>query len=318
MKTTVSERHVTAAQARRRRKLTDSEAIFANAETMRLRKPVLVKGVRRAGTVTLIQPDEHGKLHIDERYQRPRVGQEVNDLIYVLTSGGQIADPIDVAQRTDGSWWIIDGQQRFWAHRETEKALPAHIHLVDSYEAEVNLFYALNSRTALTSKNVVKGWPGPAGEFIRRMNASDKSALKGMINLTNDSSKPIDGAILARCLLVLLTGISPTYTGNTATSLMPKLDTALKQAGAVAWAEAYCQLLAVTFGPSAGKGGRRVRILPMLALARVARRKFLEHGRIVFPKVTSRLQRVNWDNVVPTHALKYLSDVEEKIERNWK
>lgn len=305
-----------AGQAVRRRRMTQSAELFTAVQNRRKREQVLVSGVKMAPSVVLIQPEEFTRLNIDESYQRARISKKVNDLISVLLSGGQIPDPIDVVERTDGSWWIVDGQQRFWAHVEAARPIKAHIHHVDDHDAEVRLFYALNSRYSLTTKNVVKGWPGLTGEFIRRMDTSERSPLRGMIDFGGNSKRPVDANALVQALMVLLTGTS--WRGDTMTSMLPRVDTALRLTGAVAWAEAYVQLLAAVFGPRHERTYGKVRILPMLALATVARRKYIEAGRPVFPRSCRYLQKVNWVTAVPSHARKYLPELEHRMERLWK
>ena len=61
-----------------------------------------------------------------------------------------------------------------------------------------------------------------------------------------------------------------------------------------------------------------MRILPVLALAHVAHRKYKAAGRPVFPRTCTRLQNVNWDTLVPSHALQYQDIIEKKIEKLWK
>lgn len=307
---------VKAARAVKRRKISESEALFASAEAQRLRKPVLVTGVKVASVVTVIQPSDFSRIGIDNRYQRQRITTQVNGLVTVLMSGGQIPDPVDIAERPDGSWWLIDGQQRFLAHSETRKPLKAHIHMVDNIDSEIMLFFALNSRYKLTPRNVLRGWPGPTGDLIRRLNTSEKSPLKGMIDLGDNSKLPIDGASLAKAILMVLTGVWPS--GDTATGMLPRTDAALRVPGASVWAEAYVHLLSAVFGPSTGRGGYRVRVLPMMALAEVAHEKYVQAGRPIFPSSTARLRQVNWNTVVPTHALKYLHIIEDRIKKLWR
>lgn len=301
---------------KRRQRLTESDAVMQAALTRRLRQQVLVTGVKIAPIVTKIDPADFGLLHIDEGYQRARVGQEVNDLIAVIHQGGQIADAIHVSERPDGTLWIVDGQQRFWAHRDTNTAIKALIHKVDNREAEIRLFIALNSRRKLGARQVVRGWPGPFGDWLRFQNESDKSPLKGMIDFGSHHQRPFDATALLRAVTALLTGI--TATGDTATAALPRVDTAMKLTHAHAWCDAYVQLLASIFGQNAGKAGRRVRQMPMVALALVAHRKFTAAGRPVFPSSTSRLRNVNWDVQTPSNARQYLPLLEKKIEHLWK
>lgn len=299
-----------------KRKATDSARVQASAEARRIRQQVLVTGVGVAPIVTVLQPEEFNRLNIDESYQRLRIGAKVASLTSVLLSGGQIPDPIDVAERPDGSWWIVDGQQRFWACVEAKKPIKVHVHKVNDHESEINLFYALNSRVNLSPRNVLRGWPGPMGVLIRDLNTSDQSPLKGMIDLGNNTKLPLDGSVLAKSIFAVLTGCMPS--GDMMTTTMPRADAAMRTPGAHAWAEAYAQLVAAIFGPRGGSGGRRVRALPMLALALVANRKFHEAGRPTFPPSTAKLRAVNWDTAVPSHARQYLPLLQERMEKLWR
>lgn len=300
-----------------RHALTDSDALFKAAQTQRLRQPVLVTGVKFASVVTVIQPSDFSKLRIDrEKYQRGEHRTDVNSLIAVIKSGGQIPSPIDVAERRDGTWWIADGQQRFLAHEATQTPIKAHIHLVDDAESEEKLFIALNSRRNLSPRTVIRGWPGLFGQFIRRMNDDPKSPVRGMIDLSvgGNSHLPLDAATILSGVIIAVTGSLPH--GDTITSRLPRADAALRLAGGMVWAENFIYLVAAVFGTRAG--GRRVRVLPVMALARVAHRKYTEHGRPVFPRSCAKMHATNWDTIVPSHARQYMPLIEERIEKLWK
>jgi hypothetical protein len=185
---------------------------------------------------------------------------------------------------------------------------------VTDMDSEAKLFMILNSKRKVEPRVVIKGWPGPFGDFIRKMNTSDKSALRGMIDLTHNSKLPLDASTILRSVIAVTTGTMPS--GDITTGLLPRADAALKVPGAHAWAEAFMQLVAVVF--AAQRNGGRVRMLPVIALARVAHRKYKAAGRPVFPSSAARLRATNWDTLVPSHAQKYLQLIEEKIERNWK
>lgn len=296
---------------------TNSEAVYAASQLSRIHQPVIVTGVKFASVVSVIAPEEFGKLNIDrERYQRGEHSKDVNTLITVIKQGGQIPQPIDISERPDGSWWIVDGQQRFLAHSATKTPLKAHVHKVDNTEAEERLFVALNSRRTLNPRTVIRGWPGLFGQFIRRINEDPKSPVRGLIDLTvgGNSHLPLDAATILNGIIIVTTGVLPH--GDTITGRLPRADAALRLAGGMVWAESYIWLLAAVFG--AKPGGRRVRVLPAMALARVAHRKYTDAARPVFPKSAARLRAVNWDTLVPSHARQYMPLIEDRMEKLWK
>src|SRR5574341_689725 len=100
----------------------------------------LVKGVRSLGT-RIFQPNELHELRVaEDSYQRGEVRTTVNEVLAVLQQGGIIPDAIHVAQRTDGTMWVVDGGQRYRAHYLAEKPIMAQLWAVDSEEQERQLF----------------------------------------------------------------------------------------------------------------------------------------------------------------------------------
>ena len=289
-----------------------SDKVLAAVTSRSVLKPVTVTGVRLANEVTLIKALDD--LSIDERYQRLRITGEVNRLIRVIRAGGQIPDPIHVVQRPDKSMWIVDGQQRFWAHFETETPIRAYVHRVDDHDAEVNLFLVLNARRKVSAKVMVKGWPGQAGEFIRWAQENDRSPVKGLIDFGTNSKLPLDAPTVIKGVLAATSGLH--MSGDMSVAILPRLDAALKVTGAWAWAEEFLKLMAAVFDMNTGAG--RVRVLPVIALGRVAHRKFTEAGRPVFPKTCTYLRRTNWDTIVPTHATRFLPLLEGEVEKRWR
>lgn len=303
-----------AVRHKRKQRMSQSPAVMAAVEARSLIKPVIVSGVTLAKAVTVIRPEDLGRLKIDESYQRLRITSEVNALIKVLRNGGQIADPVDVAERPDGSWYIVDGQQRFWAHWDCEAPMRANVHKVDSIESETNLFLSLNQRTRVLPRVIARGWPGPAGDFLRWASSSPKSPVNALVDMGSSSHLPLDATTIVKGALAVTTGLTPN--GDMSTRILPRLDVALRQDGMRAWSEDFLKLVAAVFDMNTNAG--RVRVLPVIALARVANRRFIEAGRPTFPRSCAMLRRVNWDTIVPTHAARFLGMVETEIERRWK
>jgi len=90
---------------------------------------------------------------------------------------------------------------------------------------------------------------------------------------------------------------------------------ALQAPHAQPWCDAFVKLLSVVFQPERGK---RLRLLPLLALAQVAREKYEAAGRPVVPASCTALKRANWDTVVPSHAMKFLPTMRAEVMRRWK
>ena len=309
----------TKAGDRVRRKLTESPKIMARALAMRTAKGnvpiVLDEDVLSTGKLRVFLPTELTKLNVDERYQRVRIKVEVNELIHVLTSGGTIPDPISVAQRPDGSLWIVDGQQRFWAHSEAKKPLTAMIYAVSNFEAEQRLFLVLNQRRQVGSNYIAKSWPGETGDLLRKFNDLPQSALHNRINFAAaGSGRPFSATILVRALAILLGDTESAGHGNIQ-SVLKKVDHYITRPGARTRAELFLELCprAITVQPQS-----TARVLAIKALATVARRRWA--GGIVPPpaKTLTRLSRVDWSKIAGgSHAEAFLVNNVAAIEQRW-
>jgi hypothetical protein len=299
----------------RNRKMTESDAKMASVQARKLILPVLVTGVKLADSITIIPYEKFALLNVDEKYQRVRIGTEVNQIVHAITSGGAIPDPIDIAERPDGSWWIVDGQQRYWAHEECKLPIRAMIHKVSDHDAEEKLFIALNSRRKVSPKTIIKGWPGISGKFMRRLNDDQSSPFFGMIDFSQNTALPLDASAVLKGVLVAVTGLERVG-GDMATVILPRTDAALAVTGRAAWAEEFVRLMAAVFNIEKNAG--RVRILPILALAQVAHEKYTLAGRPIFPRSCAALRRVNWDTIVPTHAWQYMPVLTNVIKERWK
>lgn len=157
-----------------RRKLTESE--IANATRVRKRQGLVV-GKLSNPEYRVFSPAELTQLNIDESYQRMQIKTQVNDLAHVLRQGGEIPDPITVAQRPDKSLWIIDGQQRFWAHMDVQKPLKAMVYKVADVEEEKNIFLAMDRHVKVTPAYFVKAWPGEASKLLTEVNEQDRKSV---------------------------------------------------------------------------------------------------------------------------------------------
>ena len=127
---------------------------------------------------------------------------------------------------------------------------------------------------------------------------------------------PLTATLVSRAMLALLTG--STHSVKIA-EVLARLDVALKQPHALDWIDGWVKLVAAVFPMArSATGSNRIRILPMLALALVARERYQEAGRVVFPPSCQPLRRLNWNGLVPSHAAKFLPVVVTAAKLRWK
>src|SRR5579859_4670450 len=83
----------------------------------------------------------------DHRYQRPLSEDKVKKIAHDYDMG--IAGAFDVAQRPDGSYWVIDGQHRLEAaRRKGESEVYCHVRQMADVALEAAFFYAKNSNVS--------------------------------------------------------------------------------------------------------------------------------------------------------------------------
>jgi len=296
-----------------RRKLSESPAILAAGKGRRSRDTLLVTGVVLGTEVTILKPSELKRLNIDEGYQRLRITSEVNDLIHVIRDGGQIPAPVQVVERPDGTWWIVDGQQRFWAHFDCDAPLRVLIHKVKDRISEQRLFRALNTQIRINSDTTIKGWDGISGKLLHSIAEDDWSPFKGLVAFTSNRSLPLSATLLAKGVYSVATGGIPL--GAMEKRILPRLDTELRKPGTEVWVREWVRLSAAVFEP---KRGTRVPPLPFTALGRVAHRRYGLAGRPIFPESCYALKRANLVGITPTQSQRYIAVVEQAIEQRWK
>lgn len=282
------------------------------ADAQRIITPLVVK--LRPGTVfAVIQPEKFGEINIDEDYQRMVIKALVNTLIYVLRNGGDIPAPVHLARRKDGSLWILDGQQRFWAHLETGTPLKAWIHPVENIEDERDLYNILNRKVQQNAMNQVKSSNSLVAACVRGWDDSDQSPMHRRINFGSNSGRPYDCTLLVRGVAAALTGLK---VQGKISNVMDRTEVEWNRN--VGWSEkvgdAFLELVSLIW-----PGPYRVRYLTCLALGSVCHRRW-RGGTITLPsrKEIAALRRVNWENVSQSKALKYLSVYENAITRIWK
>lgn len=98
-------------------------------------------------------------LQIDHRYQRHPNQTHVNRIARDFRP--QIFGTIDVSQRSDGTYWIINGQHRVSAILKMGRAdtpIPCIVHAGLTYESEAMMFHLMNAQTRpMTPQEKLKG-----------------------------------------------------------------------------------------------------------------------------------------------------------------
>jgi hypothetical protein len=253
-------------------------------------------------------------LGIDERYQRAELKPKVHELIAILEKDGSVPDPIWVAKRPDGTLWIVDGQQRYWAHWHVGKALRARIHAVESWETERQIFHILNDRKTIDAAHRALTWPGSGGDIVRWMQTNNRSALAGALGERTHSRVP--ASTIAKTILVALTG---TDSGWPIAGVMKKLDVTVgnNPKRAQRTAELLAAIIAGVF---------RDKKVPALAARAIGRacwdvwheKRLNQAWPTPSQAEISKLRRVNWRALTPGQDHRYLPVVIEEIRNRWK
>lgn len=295
----------------RRMRLSESSHVMASARARRVAQPVVLEGLGRP-EYRLLSYEEAGALLVDERYQRLRVTTMVNDLIHVLSEGGAVLDPITVAQRPDGCRYILDGQQRFWAHSELKRQLPAMIYKVpggaEGLEVERRAFQVLNTRKAILGDHYVKAWHGPVGEMIRRAESKPDSPLYCRVNFSGTTKRSFGAGVLVRALVAVMGGRAI----GAMSRALQVADAILAKPGNEARALAMLALVASVF-----PAGIRMNYCAALALGEAARARWDAAGRPTLPgeAALKALRRINWLTVAPSTSTKFMPLVRAEIDR---
>jgi hypothetical protein len=259
-------------------------------------------------------------LGIDDRYQRSEITAQVNTLIHVIKDGGVIPDPITVAERPDGSRWIVDGQQRFWAHLDTEKPIQAMVYKVNSFDDELALFNVLNNNVRLTAAARIAAWPGEAGKIIRDLADNPSSPLYRRVSLIAASG----GAIISTPPLLrgLTTAISNVQGNGGMERVLTTFDRAYKKdpnrSNMLAYL--YATVIANVF---VRDGGSVLRYVPAIAFGRVCYEAFgslkkPEQARMPSDGQYSRLRKINWDRIAPSAQILWLPTAITAIQQVWR
>lgn len=253
-------------------------------------------------------------LSIDTRYQRDEVTSEVNQLIHVLLNGGQIPDPVTVAERSygDKGRYVVDGQQRWWAHVDTGKPMQVRIYKVDTFEQELTLFHVLNNTRKLSARTRLKSWPGPSGKAMDWLMNHADSPLRGLISTDNNKGDfP---------MVTVMRGLTSAIVGITSNGAVDVICTAFDRQyqkdpdWAMKAVHAYAYVISNIF-----EKGNPMRHLPAIALGRAcyATWKTDAAWRTPTPKEFAKLKRVDWERLAPGFATQWLPLVQAEVRKLW-
>lgn len=254
-------------------------------------------------------------IRVDESYQRYEIKTKVNELIAILMSGGFVHDPAVISVRSDGSWYVVEGQQRVWAHYECKRPMRVRLVRCRNYNVERDLYLILNNKHRLTVSNTAKAWTGRSGEILRMLNESKDSALRGEIRFDTSGWIPASTVLLA--FGHAMRGTLHATAG--AQQVHGQLDRAIEEDPARAHKTAI-MLAALLMGVF--KPGTPYQ-LHVRALATVAH----EHWCSLAPDDAwelptqyqlRRLRSFRWDRIAPSHAVCWLPHLKEAILDRWK
>lgn len=297
----------TSAPLRKKNTLGTSDAVFANAVSRRKAVPLVLKDLGKP-RFQVLAPEDLAGIGVDERYQRAQITSECHRIVHALKSGGSVPAAITLSKRQDGSLWVVDGQQRWWACLDCHHPLPALIYEISEWDVERDLFNILNDHVALNAESIVHAHSGPTAAMIREAADKPGHALCGHVGFGRRSG-PYSSPLLARGMLASATGITPT--GNIK-QVLARCDYAVQTLAGAERAQAYLRLIPLIF-PST----TTLRFLAAIAIGKVAHERWREHVAIPSPKVYERLKRVNWDTIVPSRELRQLMVMEDYIKKRW-
>jgi hypothetical protein len=285
----------------------------APIDTRYMRTPLIVEGIEGPLETRMLTPAEFHKITVDQvTYQRFRTSI-VTEIMYALKSKGTILDPLSIAVRADGSWWLVDGLQRYIAASECDASVPVVFYKSTGARAEAMLFQLLNSRVAVTADAIVKSHQGPGAEMLRETARDPGAALGGIVYFggTGRTRRHFSAYIVLRGMLACATG---TLATGKVQHVCARLDYALRaEPAARIRCEGILRLLPVIF-----PGDHPAKILPITALGRVA----FQHWRLKVRGPSARSIRsiagINWESLARTRSVAWLPTVEAAIEKRWR
>ena len=269
-----------------------------------------------------ISPKDFGKVRVDHRYQRGEIFSMVFNIWDALEQGGRCPGRIVLSDRLfkdDATepkcFYVVDGQQRFVAHKAARIPILADIYKFESLEQERMAFILLNFTQNVNASSKVHSWPGEIAELLRTADQNEKAPLYrrvyfGVPDL--NKGRPYYASMLAKGCVTVITGVAQ---GGNIQRVLSKGDEALAGMSRI-WAkdviDKYLRVATMVFN------GSKVPHAPNVALARVAHRKWKDRGKMPTYASCRRIGQIDWAKLAPTAGACWLPRLEHEIEKRWK
>jgi hypothetical protein len=303
---------------RRGRRISKSHEGLKQSMRQRIAMPSIVKGASISQDIT-VRSSMLSTLGIDKRYQRMFIKSKVDLLITVIKEGGLI-EPIAVVKRPDGSYWIVDGQQRWEAHCKTGTDIRARVYSIDvggnaGLDIERRLHNALNNNTKQSPPCVLKSHPGIGAQLLRRRNDDEGNSLYRRVQLETGTRR---GNVAATALVHgMLEALGCKAPGSMNDHALPRLDARLNEKGNIDRVERYLDLVGMVF-PASDKY-RMPMPLAVRALGAVCYLKWKDRPpTLPTTRSIASMRRVDWSKVCPSSAWRFLPVAVGEILSRWK
>jgi len=254
------------------------------------------------------------KFQIDDGYQRGLKKQRIKNMAALLNAGYVIPRLVDVAARSDGTYYVFDGQQRFWAHMAAQKNITCVLWRFTNAKAEAKAFITWNNTVRVNPADKIRAWVGPSGALLRHLMGDEISALCGVLSWGPRSRIPI-GVFAFGLHNALIGKDAKQLAKSSIEDVLARIDAAVcaDKERAYEVARSFASVCAKVFPQ-----GRHGYAIPVRALGVRAHAKWEGNGAAVPPKrVTTSLSRTNWDRFAPSASSVFLPSVLGAITKKW-
>ena len=256
-----------------------------------------------------IHPKDYGRLAIDPRYQRSEIKGWHNDLRDALKRGTKppriavaTRDWAENGEDVSAKWWVVDGQQRMWAHVDLNLPIEAALYRSGSLEDEKTLFAVLNHQVRVGPNHAVYAHPGITSRFLVEVNEDQGHPLYQLVMFQDGGSpRKVGAGLLVTTIATAFLG----YFGSVQDNLI-NVDRILEKNGVKAVRE---------FLASLGNSFKEKPTSEMLrAFAKVVR----SIGRPLTKMETSRIRRLKLSSVVGATFADRVVLIQRRIYRTLK